>query len=396
MKNIVFSLVFFFLAIHTIKAQHDIKTIAKANNQFTFDMLKQLHENNTDLFFSPFSISTALSMTYAGAKNKTENEMQNVLHFEKNSDDFHNAYSKYINQIKNNKNINLNIANALWAQKGFYFEKKYINLLKNAYNTKIQTVDFKNNASKQVKKINKWVYKQTNKKIKDLLNPSSINALTRLVLVNAVYFQANWKTKFKPKKSYNDNFYLSNGKIKKCKFMTNKLYLYVYEASNYTAVNIPYKKNEASFVVILPQKRININQFVKDFSFSDYETFLNSMRKRDVELHLPKFKLTTQFNLSESLKNIGMPEAFSDNADFSGMTGKRDLKIDKVIHKAFVEVSESGTEAAAATGVVLMEKTAHKKKDIVLFKANHPFIFLIIDNSTNAILFSGVLENPEF
>ena len=407
--TITASLIFlaFLFACKTSKNNTEIKSgtmnentapinISENNNLFALDLYKNISGKTENLFYSPYSISTALAMTYTGARNKTEDQMGTVMHFPKNSNTFYDKYStllRDINVMNDDSTMNIYTANSIWAQKEFKFKEDFIGILKNSYNSSVNNVDFINETENSRIRINKWVESQTSEKIKDLIQPGLIDYLTRMVLVNAIYFKANWEKAFDEKQTQKMDFHISTGADVNCDFMFAENDFKFYEQEDgLMAIEIPYSKGKMSMLVILPKDNNGFDVLKKEISLDLYNKINSGLVSKKVKLWLPRFKTTSDFELSDVLKQMGMMEAFSDKADFSGMTGNKDLKISKVIHKAFVEVNEAGTEAAAATAVVMRVKSMPVKQPE--FKADHPFLFIIKENTNNSILFAGNIYDP--
>jgi len=372
--------------------------IVDGNNLFAFKLYNEINSSNDkNLFYSPFSISTALAMTYAGARGETALQMSRTMEFpqgKKFTDDYKNLMDRLIQGAEGK--IKLNIANGLWAQKDFQFLDSFISLARSAYKSELKNVDFTDNIKRETarKDINEWVAKKTNDKIKDLLNPGDISESSRLVLVNAVYFYGEWANPFKGTATFPNNFSLLNDTLVTVPFMNQHGSFNYYEDPKIQAIEIPYKGNKASMVIFLPSSKNGITDVEKSFDYKYYLGIIGSFQTRDVQLSLPKFQTTFRIYLANSLSKMGMPLAFSPGgADFSGMTGKRNLFISSVIHQAFIAVDELGTEAAAATATG-MAGSARPSSDMKIFNADHPFIFLIKDNTTGSILFMGKITNP--
>jgi serine protease inhibitor len=369
------------------------QTIVEGNNQFAFDLLKQLGTQNQNTFFSPYSISTALFMTAGGARGNTEKQMLKVLHQAQNSLAYHKKFGEIITKATNKQNVELSIANSIWPQKGFKFKPDYLNLLKSAYKTKVTESDFAKNPNAEAQKINKWVEEKTKSKITNIIKPDVLDANTKLVLANAIYFYGYWKTTFDTAKNQIAPFYKNGGTQVNTTFM-NASYSMDYASDEmFKVVSIPYKNNEVSLLLILPNNPDSFKLAMNSLDIRRYFDLSKSLKPEKVNLSLPKFKMESEFYLEEKLPAMGMSDAFTKEADFSGMTGNKSLSISKVIHKAFIDVSEKGTEAAAAT-VVIMSRNGGSHKPIE-FKADHPFIFMIKDNSTGQILFMGILNDPK-
>ncbi|WP_299239228.1 serpin family protein [Sulfurihydrogenibium sp.] len=394
-------LVMFFCNIAMADTDSDLKVVSQGINKFSFDLYKKLKDKDKgkgknkeeNIFYSPASISIALAMTYAGARGNTEKQMANVLNFTLPQNRLHPAYSKLIENLKSNKDYELSIANALWLQKDYKYLQEFLNTMEKYYKGGFNEVDYKTNPEGARIKINNWVSKETKEKIKDILNPGDITSLTRLVLTNAIYFKGKWQTEFDKMATRDEDFYLINGQKTKVKMMYQKNTFNYYENDDFQLLEIPYKGDKVSMVIILPK----VGKFKTVENMMDekkLQEWLKNAMKTEVKVYIPRFKFTQGFNLSNVLSDMGMKDAFSPGAaDFSGINGeKNDLYITSVIHKAFVEVNEEGTEAAAATAVVMDTKALLIEE--LVFKADHPFIFLIRDKKTGSILFMGRVMDP--
>jgi serpin B len=378
-----------------IDVEGNLQTVVKGNNDFAFDLYQELKNAEGNLFFSPYSISTALAMTYAGARGQTEKEMAKVLHFSLKQEPLHSSFSKlqsYLNAIQNKGHIKLSIANSLWAQKGYYFLDTFLELNKKYYGAGLNFVDFATNTEAARKTINLWVEDKTQKKIKELIKPSMINPLTTLVLCNAIYFKGDWLSKFDEKRTVDADFYISPNKTIKVPMMNQKSKFKFKDFNDFSAIELPYEGNDLSMIIFLPKEIDGLRELEKKLTNDNVRIWIDKLSnsyKSKILVSLPKFKTTSEFELANVLIKMGMPHAFRD-ADFSGMTGKKDLFISKVIHKAFVNVNEEGTEAAAATAVVALRGISKT----LLFRADHPFVFLIRENKTGSILFLGRIIDP--
>lgn len=398
MKNRMILIGIALITLAAIPANQKVKEIATNNNRFAFDLYQELIKNeNGNIFFSPFSISTALAMTYAGADQNTANEMANTMHFDENIPSFHLNYGKYLNQLETNAkgNIQLRIANRLWGEKTYELKSSFIDLNKKAYDSPLQKVDFVHNYESSRVQINNWVEEKTEDRIKDLLPPGSITTDTRLVLTNAIYFKGDWLYQFKKGNTKPRKFYTSAKKSNETQFMNFKGGLNYFENDGYKMLRLPYKGNKQSMVLVLPNKVEDLNRIEKVQNPKMFNQVFWA-NKPEVIVSIPKFKLTQPLGLKNYLKQMGIQEAFTDGANFSKMTPSNDLYISDVVHKAFIEIDEKGTEAAAATAVVMQIESAmpsrpEKPKEFI---ADHPFLFYIIDNETKAILFMGRMMNP--
>lgn len=396
------------------KEKPDEKIIVEGNNQFALELFAKLRERQGNLFFSPFSISTALAMTSAGARGNTEAQMAWVLHFplpsqvtsanskkdtapEWNRQRFASGFGKIIKDLNTRGqkgNYELIVANALWGQKDYDFLKEFIELIKNNYDGQLHEVDFVTATETARQTINTWVEEKTKNKIKDLITHGVLNRLTRLVLTNAIYFKGKWASQFEKSKTKNASFTLLNSQKIDVAMMNQTEQFPYLETENIQVLELPYVNNDLSMVIFLPKKTDGLPEFEKTLTTDNLSQWLAGLHKCKVIVYLPKFKITSQFSMADVLKSMGMSDAFTPNvAEFSGMNGKKDLFISAVVHKAYVEVDEEGTEAAAATGVVVGITSAGPSKTPV-FRADHPFLFLIRDNHTGSILFIGRVINP--
>jgi serpin B len=365
------------------------KSVVDANNQFAFDLYNQLKQDGGNVFYSPFSIETALAMTYEGAKGETADEMQKVLHFP--LENRQASFAKIINEINAGSNdYQLKTANALWAQKDYPFLDSYFNLVESYYGGNVTNLDFKADTENSRQTINNWVAEQTNDKIKDLIPAGMLSPAARLVITNAIYFKGKWIKQFEKKDTQEKDFKLSTGSTAKVQMMQlfGEEFNYT-ETENLQVLEMPYKGDELSMLILLP--RGNIESIESELNAGNLSLWRNSLKTEDVDMFIPKFKFETKYMMKQMLVNMGMQTAFLDNADFSGMTGQIDLKISEVIHQAYVAVDEEGTEAAAATGVVFITSAY---KPVKVFNADHPFIFIIQQKETGNILFMGRVENP--
>jgi len=371
-----------------------IEAVSNANNQFAMDLYFQLSKENTEnLFYSPYSISTALAMTYEGANGTTAEEIKDVFYFPE--DDVLRPNSAAIYNIinKKDKSYELITGNALWAQKDSVFLPEYFNLVEKYYGGKAANLDFKNENEKSIHTINDFISKQTNKRIKDIIKQNTLSSDTNLVLTNAIYFKGNWRHKFNPKNTQNLDFKITPENTIKTPTMSMVLQITTnyFENDLLQILELPYIDRELSMFILLPKEDINsLEQVLSNDKFNEWKL---NMDATDIkEIYLPKFGFETEYNLVGNLNNMGMPKAFSDSADFSKMTGQKDLLVSNVIHKTFISVDEIGTEAAAATAVSM--SGASQPEDYVIFNADHPFIFIIQENQTNEILFLGRMVNP--
>jgi serpin B len=389
---------FFFGTVGQIKAEENImiKNIARDNTLFALDLYNQLKMTDGNLFFSPFSIFTALAMTWAGARENTAVQMAETLHFTEKPAQFHRAIGDLISQlnaVQKETDVELSIANAIWAQKGYQFLDEFFRIVQQSYQADLKQVDFSSAAESARQAINAWVGQQTNEKIKDLLPPKVLNALTRLVLVNAIYFKGFWDNQFKSRDTREMEFWLLTEVAVKVPMMHQEHQFGYWENDWLQIMEMPYKEESLSLIVLLPKEKTGITDLEQKLKFENMMAWQSRLRKRKVIVFFPKFKIESQFSLAQTLALMGMPDAFDPElADFSAMVGQKELYISAVIHKAFLEVNEEGSEAAAATGVVVGVTSIAPSPPI--FKADHPFVFFIRDNKSQSILFLGRVLNP--
>jgi len=378
----------------------DLALLVEGNSTFAFELYQALGEENGNLFCSPYSISLALAMTYAGARGETEQQMANTLHFALSQDRLHPAFNSVDIELgkrgegaegKDGEGFRLNIVNAIWGQKDYHFLPAFLDVLAENYGAGLRTLDFINAPEKSRLIINSWVSDQTEGRIEDLITQGMIDIFTRLVLTNAIYFNAAWQYPFSEETTRDGLFYLLDGQEITVPMMSQTESLGYTEGDGYQAVELPYDGGELSMVIFLPQDG-QFGMFEKALDAEQVSAIVNTLEQRQVALTMPKFEFESAFKLGPTLAVMGMPVAFSANADFSGMTGVRDLYIAEVVHKAFVSVDEAGTEAAAATAVIM--KVSALPPAPVEVNVNRPFIFLIRDIETDAVLFLGRIVDP--
>ena len=368
-----------------------VSAVVNANNEFAFDLYsKYKDEKEGNIFFSPYSISTAMAMTYEGARGQTAKEIQSVFHFPEESIR-RPGFARLYNEInKKDKEYQLSTANALWAQEDYKFLDEYFSTIKRYYDGDVTNLDFIKETEKSRVTINKWVEDKTKNKIKDLIPQGAIDGYTRLVLTNAIYFKGDWVLQFDKKKTREADFKVSPEKTVKVQMMGltgDKAKFNYAKTWELQILEMPYEGDELSMLVILPRE--NLESI--DINNAKLNELKGMLRETKIDVYMPKFKFETKYFMAKDLIEMGMPTAFSMGADLSGMTGNMDLFIDKVIHQAFVEVNEEGTEAAAATAVIGTLNGIEKSN---IFRADHPFIFIIQQKDTGNILFMGRVNDP--
>jgi len=395
----------------TAKEDMNKKIVVEGNNKFALELFAKLQSTQGNLFFSPYSISTALAMAHAGARSETESQMAGVLHFpvsvnrttdssskslpdRRQFTSIFGAIIKDLNKRGQKGGYALTVANALWGQKEYGFLEDFLELIRTNYDGGLNEVDFITATETARQTINTWVEKKTKKKIENLISKGVLDSMTRLVLTNAIYFKGNWARQFKEDKTQDAPFSIPDGRKIDVAMMNQQAEFSYMETDTFQALELPYVGEELSMIILLPKESDGLDEFEKKLTTENLSLWMAKIFKREIVVFVPKFKMTSQFSLASVLRSMGMTDAFSSNADFSGMNGKRDLFISAIIHKAYVEVNEEGTEAAAATGVV-MTLTSMGPTRIPIFRADHPFLFLIRDNLSGSILFIGRVANPK-
>jgi serpin B len=378
--------------------------LTNGNGAFAFDLYQQLRTREDNLFYSPYSISAALVMTYAGAHSITAEQMAAALHFDLPQEKLHPAFNWLESELakrgegaegKDDEGFRLNVVNAIWGQKSYEFRVAFLDTLAENYGAGLRILDFINDPEPSRITINDWVSEQTEGRIQDLIPPGGINSLTRLVLTNAIYFNAAWESKFTEEATRDLPFYTLDGESVIVPMMKQTESFGYAEGGDYQAVELPYDGGELSMVIILPAEGM-FTEFENTLDYEQVDGIIGKLEDKRVRLTMPKFEFESEFSLKQALSALGMAEAFLGSADFSGMTGNNDLFIGDVVHKAFVLVEEGGTEAAAATAVIMPTSApGPKPEEPVVVTIDRPFVFLIRDIETGAILFVGRVMNPE-
>ncbi|NXQ23569.1 SPB10 protein, partial [Alaudala cheleensis] len=412
-----------------------MEVVSTSVGKFTIDLFNKLNETNKgkNIFFSPWSISAALALTYLGAKGTTATEMAEVLHFtlgtgagasssvtrpsrgrpkrrkldpeNKKAADLHSGFKKLLTAInKPRSTYSLKSANRIYVDKTFLLLPTYIQLSKNYYKAEPQKVNFKTAPEQSGKEINTWVEKQTEGKLgnqTNLLGPQDVTNSTKLILINAIYFKAEWEVTFKAEDTELQPFRLSKNKTKPVKmmYMRKTFPVLIMETMNFKMIELPYVKRELSMFILLPDdikdNTTGLEQLERELTYEKLSEWTDSKKMTEtlVDLYLPKFKMEERYDLSENLIRMGIGSAFSSNADFSGMTEKDKVMISKVFHKSFVAVDEKGTEAAAVTAVII-ELSSAPIGHVLKFRVDHPFYFFIRHNKSKSILFFGRFCSP--
>lgn len=373
-----------------------VQLATDANNRFALDLYSQIGSEKSNVFFSPWSIYSALSMIYEGARGRTADEMQSVMHLPENDSIRRQSFAALYDKFNSaNAGYTLSNANALWVQKDYSLLRDYTSVVDEYYHGKAENVDFKGATEDARQTINSWVEDRTNDRIKDLIPPGILDPMTRLVLTNAIYFKGSWVREFDRNETQDENFRTEDGRTVKVPMMRSfgeeSLYNYM-ETEDMQMLEIPYKGWNLSMIVLLP-KSDDISPLERSLTPEKLVEWKRKLKELQVDVYIPKFTFNTKYFLIEDLEDMGMGTAFAGAADLSGISSMENLSISDVIHQAFVEVNEVGTEAAAATAVVI-ERAAPDGPKIPVFRADHPFIFMIQDRETGSILFMGRVSDP--
>lgn len=387
----------------TVVPAADEAALSTGNNAFAVDLYRRLREQPGNLFFSPESIATAFGMAYAGARGQTAAQMAQVFHFTLPPEKLQPAMGALLRQMNApHPAYELRVADALWAEKDASFLPGYLEVMQRDYAADFRRVDFEHAPEAVRGTINQWVAQETNNRIENLIGPGVLTPATRLVLTNAIYFKGTWGKPFEKSDTEDGEFHLANGQEEKAPLMHRTgSYLY-YDGGTFQELQMPYASgnqgDELAMVVLLPREADGLAALEEQFTAAAAEEWLEKLEPAEkVILTLPRFRMTQQFELSGVLAAMGMPEAFTGAADFSGMTGKRGFSISAAIHKAFVDVNEQGTEAAAATSTIMVAtamRMPQPEPPPIVFRADHPFLFMIRDVGTGEILFLGRVEDP--
>lgn len=388
-------------AMETNGAAREARTLsseaARSVNKFTFGLYRQaaLSNGKNSFFISPYSVSTALAMTYAGARGATEREMEEALFF---SPEIHKSMGALISEINNVPQdvAQVSCANALWPAKNEKILPDFAQTVREYYSAELTPLNYAGAPEGSRRRVNKWVEKKTKQKIKDLVPAGAFTKETLLTLTNAVYFKSSWLEEFQPEDTLPRPFWPDGEHSVNVITMRRRG-----EALNYVKlpeceiIEMPYKGKRFSMFVILPDKRNAFDAAEEMLSAEQFAKWREKMAPRAVEILMPKFKQESSYELTSMLSKLGISSAFSPSADFSAITGAGGVHIDKVLHKTFIDVAEEGTEAAAATAIIMKRTSlAEHPADIVTFRADHPFVYLITENNSGAILFIGRYMKP--
>ncbi len=375
----------------------DINALVQSNNLFALDLYASLKANEGNLFLSPYSVSCTLALVYAGARGETAAEMEKVLHFGLKDAALHKAFAALTKELNARTGaegaIDLAVANSVWIAKAYPVLPAYLQLAQTDYAARIASVDFASDPESARQAINLWVEEQTKDKIKDLLQKGVIDRLTRMVMANAIYFKGKWARPFNKEATKDGEFTLADGNKATVPMMHEKRRFKYSKTESFQVLEIPYAGESLSMVILLPGKRDGLPALEQSLTAENLAGWLDKLSLTTVDVSLPRFKITRSFLLADSLRAMGMAKALSlPPADFSGIDGGKNLFVGEVVHQAFVDVNEEGTEAAAATAAVV--KFAARETRVEEFHADRPFVFLIRDKATKNILFIGRVSDP--
>ena len=374
---------------------HFDQAITMGNVEFALNAYAGLRSRAGNLFFSPYSIMSALAMTYAGARGETQSQMAAALGLPSDQARAHagfGALNSRLNRESQGRPYQLMIANALWGARGARFRSDFLETVETAYGGKLGELDFARAPEAARATINQWVETRTAGKIKELLARDAIAPDMLLVLTNAIYFKANWADQFEGRLTKNSDFRLANGQTVNVPLMLHTSTVRYVEEDDFQAVELPYEQNELGMIVLLPGRVDGLPALEKSLTAEKLSKTISGLNFKQVAVQLPRFKLAESLELSKLLSGLGMRLAFSSNADFTGMAEMKDVFFSTVIHKAYIDVGEKGTEAAAATAVAM--RSVGFIRNEIGFRADHPFLFVIRENSTGTILFIGRVSNP--
>ncbi len=375
----------------------DLQSLVRGNTAFALDMYQNVRLNEGNIFFSPYSISTAFAMTYAGARCETQKQMAGAFSFSLDPYQLHPAFSElqaHFQKLQEHRPFRLNVANALWIQKEYELLKAFVELNQKYYGTNLFILDFHKDPEGSRLKINDWVKDKTEGKIRDLLPGGAIKTFSRLVLTNTIYFKAEWQNTFNAHNTKDQDFWITPEEKIKVQMMSQKDRFGYWENETLQILEMPYIRKDLSMVVFLPQKKDGLPDLESNLTPKTLEEWTSNLNQQQVNVLFPKFTTTQNIDLKKILRDLGMIDAFTKNADFSGMEPKKELYITDALHKAFIDVDEVGTEAAAATAVSVGVTAIQPPKVVAEFRADHPFFYLIQDNQTRSILFMGRLTRP--
>ena len=416
MKTVYYFAFIFFISVNAFAQdalvyREDISKLSDQNNDFAFEFFHYLNQkNDQNLFFSPFSIRSAMATLYVGSVGSTAAEMAKVFHFNEDKAGLTSSYRQLLAHYHKleSEQLHLKMLNNLWVQKEFTFENSYMNQVTQSFKASVRYLDFRAAHEKSRATINQEIDKQSEHFITELLGPGIVTDRTRLLSTNLIFLDALWKMPFNPKQNQKGAFYASDQEIQGVEYMTaENILVNYYETKAYQLLEMPYQGDKLGMLIILPKNKSGIDQLPLNTTFYKEKTTISKKQEdaimfdeidhkkvffpSKVDITFPKFKFKTNLNLKDMLIEMGLENAFSEAADFSAITGSKNLFLGEALHQTYVDVNETGTKAIAATAVSSVEKGMHEP---IIFKADHPFVFMIRDHTNGCILFMGKVTNP--
>jgi len=391
----VFRLLPLLLVVGSVQAE-SWERVAEGNRAFAVSLYREVAGEPGNVFFSPFSISTALAMTYVGARGETAAQMQSTLHFPESPEHLPEVWGMWqsrMDQVGREGKVTLSVANSLWPDERYPFLDTYMATVRERFRSEVFPVNFaETEAARQ--QINTWVEDATEQLIKDLIQPGVLNALTRMVLVNAIYFKGTWQTTFGPEVTRPQPFHLADGSVIEVPTMYGKVPARYAALDGVQLLDLPYRGDQVSMLVVVPDTQERMADLERSLSVAVMDQWLGAVEPTEVRVFLPKFTMTQHLALSKILQALGMVVPFDDKAaNFAGMDGHENyLYISDVVHQAFVAVDEAGTEAAAATAVIMQARSMPRPSPE--FRADRPFLFFIHERASGSILFAGRVMDP--
>jgi len=378
--------------------------LSSSNNEFAFNLYKNLEESPDNVCFSPYSISSALAMVYDGSKEETRKEMGDVLHFTILSSTLNESFSllnRFFEKTSTDvpADFRIYISNSLWLQTGTPILPQFLDNIAKYFKSFVRRVDFARQKDTARREINYFVKEKTMGKIIDLIGPSDIQESTKMMLISSIYMRAKWQNLFDEARTKMQAFFVNKDKTISISTMNETGFYPFFKSETLTAVSLPYihpKENlpQLEFLILLPQENFGLSELKKNINAEFFKNIISSFESEEINIYLPKFSFSKSFSLNSVLIKMGMIAAFNSDANFEGINGLKDLQIGQVAHKAFISVDESGTESSAATAVIMNMKSILIKKEPIIFKVDHPFMFIIYEKLTGSILFCGHVMNP--
>lgn len=377
--------------------EESLAELVEGNRSFAIALHKELARDEGNLFYSPYSISTALAMTFAGAREETEVQMAEALRFPFGASVLSPIFGELQRVLKGAQSdgVEFHVANSLWPYDTYEFEPDYLELVRKHFQSEVNPVNFADPEPVRLR-INGWIEEATREKIRDMIPAGALSPMTRMVLANAVYFKGMWASRFREEATTEQPFYTVPGKSAPVKMMHQQLETGYGETEHVQLLELPYKDERIAMMIVLPKGKRSLAQTESRMSTKAFAAWEQELRPQKVDVYLPRFSMTADFQLNQIMMKLGMTDAFDPaKADFSGMDGLiNNLYISDILHKAFVDVSEEGTEAAAATAIIMRTTAFVEAPPVPVFRADRPFLFFIKDRTTGSILFTGRFAKP--